>query len=97
MKTKSSPALIFSLAFTYYTSVAQKTITYSEAKAEWSPNGQESQNRVILPAWMGIDENAKIRLPPYRAGLLHLCADIYGDGKYPTDMSSASKNFVVLL
>ncbi len=100
MKTKIIPALIFSLSFTYYTSVAQlKTITYSEGGQKLNglagtPTGKKVRKSgvLILPAWMGIDENAKNSATRLTAlGYYTFVADIYGDGKYPTDMSSASK------
>ena len=54
--------------------------------------GKEAPGVLILPAWKGIDSEAKqsaINLE--KEGYIALIADIYGEGNYPADNSAASK------
>lgn len=47
---------------------------------------------LLLPAWMGIDEEAKsAALALQKEGYLVLIADIYGEGNYPKDGAEAGK------
>ncbi len=47
---------------------------------------------LILPAWMGIDDEAKTAaLDLEKQGYIAFVADIYGKGNIPTDFSSAAK------
>ena len=47
---------------------------------------------LILPAWMGIDENAKSSAERLTAlGYHTFVADIFGEGHYPKDMKSAGE------
>lgn len=47
---------------------------------------------LILPAWMGIDDNAKFSAEKLSAlGYHAFIADIYGEGNYPTDTKTASE------
>ena len=47
---------------------------------------------LILPAWMGIDENAKERAESLaKQGYYAFIADIYGEGNYPKDTKKAAE------
>lgn len=47
---------------------------------------------LILPAWMGIDNEAKATAEKLeKAGYIAFIADIYGEGHQPTDYASAGK------
>ncbi|MEO6303392.1 MAG: dienelactone hydrolase family protein [Bacteroidia bacterium] len=47
---------------------------------------------LILPSWMGIDENSKNRAEMLAAEGYHaFIADIYGEGNYPTDKKKAGE------
>lgn len=83
--------------FVYQISFAQlKDVVYRDgnqifkgivAKPEGSKKGV-----LILPAWKGIDDEARqAALDLEEQGYIAFIADIYGEGSYPTDNSSASK------
>ena len=47
---------------------------------------------LVLPAWMGIDENSKEKAEKLSAqGYYAFIADIYGEGNYPTDRKKAGE------
>src|SRR5690606_7717026 len=56
-------------------------------------NANQSEIGVlILPAWMGIDQEAKdAALALQKEGYLAFVADIYGEGNQPQDSQTASK------
>lgn len=100
MKIRIVSALFILFNSIFYSSVAQlKSVEYNEGGQKLTglagkPAVKQALKKgvLILPAWMGIDENAKnsaTRL--LELGYYTFVADIYGEGKYPTDMSSASK------
>jgi len=54
--------------------------------------GKKKPGVVILPAWKGIDDNAKLSAEKLAAlGYFAFVADIYGEGNYPTDAKSAGE------
>lgn len=54
--------------------------------------GQKLPGVLILPAWKGIDEEAKTAaLNLEKQGYIAFIADIYGEGNIPTDNASAAK------
>ncbi len=54
--------------------------------------GKKLPGVLILPAWKGIDEEAKTAaLELEKQGYIAFIADIYGEGKIPADNESAAK------
>ncbi len=54
--------------------------------------GKNLPGVLILPAWMGIDDEAKtVALELEKQGYIAFVADIYGKGNVPTDFGSAAK------
>lgn len=54
---------------------------------------QQKPGILILPAWMGIDKQAKnVAESLSKMGYYSFVADIYGEGNYPKDYSEAGKN-----
>lgn len=54
--------------------------------------GKKLPGVLILPAWKGIDEEAKTAaLKLEKAGYIAFIADIYGEGNYPKDNAEAGK------
>ena len=54
--------------------------------------GQDLPGVLILPAWQGIDNEAKsAALALTEQGYIAFIADIYGEGNVPTDFASAAK------
>ncbi len=54
--------------------------------------GKSLPGVLILPAWMGIDDEAKTAaLDLEKQGYIAFVADIYGKGNIPTDFASAAK------
>jgi len=54
--------------------------------------GKNLPGVLILPAWMGIDDEAKTAaLELEKQGYIAFIADIYGKGNIPTDFASAAK------
>ncbi len=54
--------------------------------------GKKLQGVLILPAWKGIDQEAKqAALDLEKQGYIAFIADIYGEGNVPTDNSAAAK------
>ena len=85
--------------FLYCNSFAQLTsVAYLDGSQKLNglsgiPKNPKSKKAgvLILPAWMGIDNNAKISAKQLtELGYYTFVADIYGEGNYPTDMKSAA-------
>jgi len=54
--------------------------------------GKKLPGVLILPAWKGIDEEAKTAAADLeKQGYIAFIADIYGEGNIPTDNASAAK------
>jgi dienelactone hydrolase len=82
------------------TSFAQlKAVNYSDGSKKLSgllaapkKENKKSGAVLILPAWMGIDENAKSSAEKLSAlGYQTFIADIYGKGNYPSDAKAAAE------
>lgn len=57
-----------------------------------SNSGKKLQGVLILPAWKGIDQEAKqAALDLEKEGYIAFIADIYGEGNVPTDNAAAAK------
>jgi dienelactone hydrolase len=57
-----------------------------------SNTGKKLQGVLILPAWKGIDQEAKqAALDLEKEGYIAFIADIYGEGNVPTDNAAAAK------
>lgn len=83
-----------------FTSIAQlKPVSYSDASQKLSglsgiPENpsQKKTGVLILPAWMGIDENSKTSATRLsELGYYTFVADIYGEGNYPKDGKEAGE------
>lgn len=80
-------------------SVAQtlKPISYKDGAQKLngfvtSNAGKKLPGVLVLPAWMGIDNEAKnTAIELEKAGYIAFVADIYGEGNMPTDYASAGK------
>lgn len=78
---------------------AQKlsTVSYQDGSQKLSGlvtsnAGKKLPGVLILPAWKGIDEEAKTAaLDLEKAGYIAFIADIYGEGNLPTDNASSAK------
>ena len=74
-----------------------KTISYSDGSQKLnglitSNAGKKLPGVLILPAWKGIDEEAKTAAKDLeKEGYIAFIADIYGEGNIPTDNASAAK------
>lgn len=74
-----------------------KTVSYKDATQELKGMvtgnaGKKLPGVLILPAWKGIDEEAKAAaLALEKQGYIALIADIYGVGNIPEDNAAASK------
>jgi dienelactone hydrolase len=74
-----------------------KTVKYADGAQELnglvtSNAGKNLPGVLILPAWMGIDDEAKTAaLDLEKQGYIAFVADIYGKGNIPTDFASAGK------
>lgn len=74
-----------------------KAVKYADGAQELdglvtSNAGKNLPGVLILPAWMGIDDEAKTAaLDLEKQGYIAFIADIYGKGNIPTDMSGAAK------
>jgi len=74
-----------------------KTIVYKDGTQKLnglvtSNAGKKLPGVLILPAWKGIDEEAKnAALQLEKQGYVVLIADIYGEGNIPTDNDAAAK------
>lgn len=74
-----------------------KTVQYKDGTQKLnglvtSNSGKNLPGVLILPAWMGIDDEAKnAALELEKQGYIAFIADIYGEGNIPSDFSSAAK------
>jgi len=74
-----------------------KAVKYADGAQELnglvtSNAGKNLPGVLILPAWMGIDDEAKTAaLDLEKQGYIAFVADIYGKGNIPTDFASAGK------
>jgi dienelactone hydrolase len=74
-----------------------KEVKYADGAQELnglvtSNAGKNLPGVIILPAWMGIDDEAKTAaLELEKQGYIAFVADIYGKGNIPTDFGSAGK------
>lgn len=74
-----------------------KSVNYADGAQELnglvtSNAGKNLPGVLILPAWMGIDDEAKTAaLQLEKEGYIAFVADIYGKGNIPTDFGSAAK------
>jgi len=79
------------------TAQSLKTVNYADGAQELnglltSNAGKNLPGVLILPAWMGIDDEAKTAaLLLEKEGYIVFVADIYGKGNIPTDFGSAAK------
>ncbi|MBA2611854.1 MAG: dienelactone hydrolase family protein [Bacteroidetes bacterium] len=85
--------------FVFQTQAQLKSIAYVDGAQKLngllaSPKNLNKKKAgvLILPAWMGIDENAKDRAEKLAAqGYYAFVADIYGEGNYPKDAKKAGE------
>lgn len=90
---------IFLFALTMMSSQAQQTVSYNDENQKLEgivavPEKKTANGNavLILPAWMGIDNNAKENATELaKLGYLTFVADIYGVDKRPTNPSEAGK------
>ena len=74
-----------------------KPVIYTDGKQKLnglvtSNTGKKLQGVLILPAWKGIDQEAKqAALDLEKEGYIAFIADIYGEGNVPTDNAAAAK------
>lgn len=74
-----------------------KEVKYADGTQELNGLGTSNAGKnlpgvLILPAWMGIDDEAKTAaLELEKQGYIAFVADIYGKGNIPTDFGSAGK------
>jgi dienelactone hydrolase len=79
------------------TAQSLKAVKYADGAQELnglvtSNAGKNLPGVLILPAWMGIDDEAKsAALELEKQGYIAFVADIYGKGNIPTDFASAGK------
>ncbi|WP_298395039.1 dienelactone hydrolase family protein [Flavobacterium sp.] len=86
-------------AFAILTSQAQKLVSYSDGAQKLegivsTPTKKEANGNAVLllPAWMGIDNNAKENAAELaKLGYLTFVADIYGVDKRPNNPGEAGK------
>ncbi len=72
--------------------VAYKDGTQKLSGLVTSNTGKKLPGVLILPAWKGIDNEAKIAAADLeKQGYIAFIADIYGEGNMPTDNASAAK------
>lgn len=91
--------LLFLFTFTFITSQAQQAVSYNDGSQKLEglivvPEKKISNGNAVLllPAWMGIDNNAKENAAELaKLGYLTFVADIYGVDKRPTNTSEAGK------
>ncbi len=89
------PTLFFALMSTAATAQELKPVAYTDGLQKL--NGLVTDNAgakrpgvLILPAWMGIDDEARTAAKELaKQGYIALIADIYGEGNIPTDFNSA--------
>lgn len=74
-----------------------KSVTYKDGEQKLlgmvtSNAGKKLPGVLILPAWKGIDEEAKnAAIELEKQGYIAFVADIYGEGNIPTDNAAAAK------
>ena len=79
------------------TAQSLQQVTYNDNQQELnglitSNAGKKLPGVLILPAWKGIDDEArKAALNLEKEGYIALIADIYGNGNIPSDNASAAK------
>jgi len=92
--------LIFTVVVALFQSISAQTlkaVKYADGAQELSGlvtsnAGKNLPGVLILPAWMGIDDEAKTTaLELEKQGYIAFVADIYGKGNVPTDFASAAK------
>ena len=94
---KNLLTLLFSITMTL--SQSQKLVSYSNGNQKLEGILVNPENKIangnavlLLPAWMGIDNNAKENaIELAKLGYLTFVADIYGVDKRPTNPSEAGK------
>ena len=80
-----------------FSSQKLSTVSYQDGSQKLSGlvtsnAGKKLPGVLILPAWKGIDEEAKTAaLDLEKAGYIAFIADIYGEGNLPTDNASSAK------
>mgnify|MGYP003609911475 CR=1 FL=1 len=85
------------MATTLLYSQKLKTVSYTDGTQKLnglvtSNAGKKLPGVLILPAWKGIDDEAKTAaLDLEKEGYIAFVADIYGEGNIPTDNASAAK------
>lgn len=89
--------LVFMGLIQSLTAQSLKSVKYADGVQELnglvtSNSGKNLPGVLILPAWMGIDDEAKTAaLQLEKEGYIAFVADIYGKGNIPTDFGSAAK------
>ncbi|GGI25191.1 dienelactone hydrolase family protein [Pedobacter mendelii] len=92
---------LFLMASFFIASFAQaqqlKTVSYADGSQKLnglvtSNAGKKLPGVLVLPAWKGIDEEAKTAaLELQKQGYIAFVADIYGEGNVPADNTAAAK------
>ncbi|WP_437917986.1 dienelactone hydrolase family protein [Sphingobacterium sp. LRF_L2] len=94
---KMLPLLAFILMTITLSAQELKTVDYEDGTQKLkglltSNSGQKLPGVLILPAWKGIDQEAKdAALALQKEGYIAFVADIYGEGNIPSDNVSAGK------
>ena len=89
--------LVFMALIQTISAQSLKAVKYADGAQELnglvtSNVGKNLPGVLILPAWMGIDDEAKTTaLELEKQGYIAFVADIYGKGNIPTDFASAGK------
>lgn len=88
---------LFTLALFSISAQQLKPIIYTDGNQKLnglvtSNTGKKLQGVLILPAWKGIDQEAKqAALDLEKEGYIAFIADIYGEGNVPADNAAAAK------
>ena len=100
MKSKKLLWVLFIAFLSFYVCYAQlNPVAYADGNQKLNglsgipvkPNNKKA-GVLILPAWMGIDNNSKNTATELtKLGYHTFIADIFGEGNYPTDMKSAAE------
>lgn len=91
------PTLFLALMSTAATAQDLKPVAYSAGAQKLTGlvtdnAGAKRPGVLILPAWMGIDDEARTAAKELaKQGYVAFIADIYGDGNIPTDFNSARR------
>jgi dienelactone hydrolase len=86
--------ILISISTTY----AQKTVMYNDGNQQlegvvFKPTNSNGNAVLVLPAWKGIDQNAKENAAELaKLGYISFVADIYGIDKRPTNTAEAGKS-----